>query len=107
VRALQKFATADRVAATWYSDSVFTIDLNLTDGKIHQVAVYCLDWDAKGERAERIDVLDASNNAILDTQIAGGFQNGRYLVWNLKGHVTLRIASFGHPNAVVSGVFFR
>jgi hypothetical protein len=105
VRALQRFATSDRVAAVWYSNSSFTIDVNLTDGNTHQVALYCLDWD--GGRVERIDVLDAGSNTVLDTQTAAGFQNGRYLVWNLKGHVTLRITNTGPSNAVVSGVFFR
>jgi hypothetical protein len=28
------------------SSTSFEIDVNITDGQSHQVAVYCLDWDA-------------------------------------------------------------
>ncbi|MDQ3704589.1 MAG: Ig-like domain-containing protein, partial [Chloroflexota bacterium] len=56
MRALQKAATSDRIAATWYSDTGFTIDLNLTDGQTHQIALYCLDWD-NGGRAQTIEIL--------------------------------------------------
>jgi uncharacterized repeat protein (TIGR01451 family) len=105
VRGLQKVAATDRIASGWYSWTNMTIDVNLTDGNTHQVALYCLDWDA-GARAERIDVLDAVSNAVLDTRTISGFQNGQYLVWNLKGHVKLNVTLTGGSNAVVSGVFF-
>ena len=45
------------------------------------------------------------------TSSSGGMlnasQNGWYLVWNLKGHVTLKVTLTGGVNAVVSGLFFR
>jgi uncharacterized repeat protein (TIGR01451 family) len=106
VRGLQKVAASDRIASGWYSFTNMTIDVNLTDGNTHQVALYCLDWDGGGARAERIDVLDAASNAVLDTRTISGFQNGQYLVWNLKGHVKLKITVTGGANAVVSGLFF-
>jgi len=58
-RALQKYAATDRIASGWYTFSSMTMDVNLTDGNMHQVALYCLDWDQNGTRAERVDVLDA------------------------------------------------
>jgi hypothetical protein len=107
VRALQKFAGTDRIASGWFTFANMSLDLNLTDGDTHQVALYCLDWDTGGARAERVDVLDASNDALLDTRTISGFQGGQYLVWNLKGHVTLKVTLTGGVNAVVSGLFFR
>ena len=106
IRGLQKFAAADRIASGWYTWSTMSIELNLMDGNTHQVALYCLDWDGGGARAERIDVLDAATNAVLDTRSISGFQGGRYLVWKLKGHVTLKVTLTGGPNAVISGLFF-
>jgi hypothetical protein len=106
VRALQKAAaSSDRIASGWYTFSSFTIDLNLTDSSAHQVALYCLDWDNAG-RTERIDILDASTSAVLDTRTLSNFQNGTSLVWSLKGHVTIRVTVTGGANAVVSGLFF-
>ena len=34
------------------------MDLNLTDGQAHQVALYLLDWDDNNGRSERIDVIE-------------------------------------------------
>ena len=104
VRALQKAAAADRIAATWYAGS-FTVDINLTDGKAHRLAAYFLDWDTTG-RSERIDVLDPATGAVLDTRTVSSFHTGTYLVWNLSGHVQLRITRLGGANAVLSGLFF-
>jgi uncharacterized membrane protein YwzB len=105
-RALQKYAAADRIASTWWAWSSFNIDVNITDGNTHQVALYCLDWDYDG-RGERIDVLDAASGSVLDSRAISGFTNGVYLVWNIGGHVSFRVTLTGPGNAVVSGVFFK
>src|SRR6185295_18637258 len=102
VRAMQRpLAATDRFAATWFNTTTFDIDVNLVDGLTHQVAVYSVDWDTTA-RAQRIDVLDASTGVVLDTRMISAFTAGRYLVWNLTGHVTLRVTKTGGDNAVVS-----
>jgi uncharacterized repeat protein (TIGR01451 family) len=98
-------STATRIAACWYTPGVMNIDLVFNDSNSHQLAIYLLDWDKLG-RAERIDILDSNNNP-LDTRMAAGFSGGQYLVWNLSGHVILRITNLGPAvNAVVGGLFF-
>ena len=104
-RALQKAAATDRIAATWYASSSFTVDINLNDGNIHRFGAYFLDWDSN-TRSERIDVVDAATGTVLNTQTVSAFHNGAYLVWNISGHVQLRITKLGGANAVLSGVFF-
>jgi carboxypeptidase family protein len=105
VRGLQKATNlADRIAATWYGSS-FSIDVNLTDGNTHKVALYVVDWDST-TRAETLEVHDAATNALLDTRTASAFHNGQYFVWNIQGHVTVRVILTGGANAVVSGLFF-
>ena len=106
VRALQKPASAtDRFAGCWYSASNFTVNLNLTDGLVHRVALYCVDWDTTA-RAETIEILDASNNAVLSSQSVSSFNGGQYLIWDLKGHLLIRLIRTGSFNAVLSGLFF-
>ncbi|MDQ3650902.1 MAG: hypothetical protein M3458_11645, partial [Acidobacteriota bacterium] len=105
-RALQKAAVNDRIAATWYSSTSFTIDVNLTDGRTHQIALYCLDWD-NGGRAQTIEILDAANNAVLDSRSISAFTQGQYVVWNLMGQVRIRVTRTAGPNAVVSGLLFH
>jgi hypothetical protein len=99
--------TNDRIAACWYSFSSFSVDLNFTDGKTHQVAVYLLDWDGYLGRMERVDVVDASNT-LLDTRTVGSFTGGQYLVWNLSGHVAIHFTnlSSSQTNAVMSAILF-
>jgi subtilisin-like proprotein convertase family protein len=105
-RALLKYASAtDRLASTYYSFSNFTIDVNFTDGLSHQVALYLLDWDS-GNRAESISIVDAATNAALDTRSAASFTAGRYLVWNVQGHVLIQMTLQGGSNALVNGIFF-
>jgi uncharacterized membrane protein YkoI len=103
-RALQKAAALDRVAAAWYG-SAFDVNLALTDGLPHRLAVYVVDWDGAG-RTQSIQVLDASSGTVLDSRTASGFSGGQYFVWNLTGRVTLRFRGVSGPNAVYSALFF-
>ena len=108
-RALQKATDptnpADHIAACWYSSGSFTIDVNVTDGQTYQLALYFLDWDQQN-RAEIVNILDPTTYTVLDTRSVTAFANGEYLVWNVRGHVTIQITNApGSANAVVSGVF--
>lgn len=105
VRALQKASASDRVAARWDSTSFLTIDLNLTDGASHQIAIYGLDWDGNN-RIQRIDVLDWASNVLLDSRTISSFNGGQYLVWNIKGRVKIIVNKLGGRSAVVSGLYF-
>jgi hypothetical protein len=105
-RALQKadLSATDRIAAAW-SGSQFTVDINLTDGLVHKVSIYAVDWDST-VRSERVDVLNAATGAILDSRTLSSFHNGTYLTWYLSGHVQLRFIKLAGANAVLSGLFF-
>jgi hypothetical protein len=105
-RALQQPGSPTaRIASTWYAATSFTVDVNITDGQTHQLALYLLDWDSRG-RSERVDILDPTTGAVLNSQTASGFANGEYLVWNISGHVQIRITNLAGDNAVLSGLFF-
>jgi hypothetical protein len=109
-RALQVPGGSNRVAGFWVCPSngagcSYNVDVNLTDGKAHQVGVYALDWD-NGGRAETISVDDALTGTPLNTQTVSSFQNGVYENWNISGHVTIVVTNTAGPNAVLSGVFF-
>jgi hypothetical protein len=106
VRALEKSgATADRMAATWYSAGQMNVDLNLKDGQTHRVALYMLDYEGAG-RSQRVEVIDAADGRVLDTRDVSDFVGGKYLVYDLRGNVRVRITNTGPVNAVLSGVFF-
>jgi uncharacterized repeat protein (TIGR01451 family) len=110
-RALQDVGSSNRIAACWYagtsSGQGFTINVNLTDGQSHQLALYLLDWDRYGGgRSEQVQILDATSGTVLNTQSVSTFGSGEYLVWNVSGDIQIRITStdsFG--SAVLSGLF--
>jgi hypothetical protein len=69
-RALQSATgTSQREATCDYSGSSFGLDLNLdlSDGATHQVALYMVDWDTTG-RAQTVQVTDAFTGTVLDTE---------------------------------------
>ncbi|MDB6054862.1 MAG: hypothetical protein JWN25_2385, partial [Verrucomicrobiales bacterium] len=106
VTAPQKPSPAiDRIASCWYSSNTFSVDLNIVDGKTHQVAFYCLDWTGT-DRDQKVEVVDAATGQVLDTRSISGFSGGKYLVWNISTHVTVRFTKNQGPNAVVQGIFF-
>jgi hypothetical protein len=104
-RGLDRPDGGDRLAACWYSHTAFTVDVTVTDGRDHAVALYVVDWNRAGA-GERIDVLDAATGAVLDTRTADAFGGGRYLVWTVRGAVRFRITNTGAENALLSALFF-
>lgn len=106
VRALQAApGSSSRVEACYYALTSFSFDLNLSDGNTHRVALYLADYDYMG-RPEQIQIINAATGAVLDTESVANFQSGRYLVWNMAGHVRITITLTGGNNAVASGIFF-
>jgi hypothetical protein len=105
-RAMQTSAgSSSRIAACLYSNTSFSLDVNLTDASVHRVALYLLDWDHT-TRVQTVTVTNANTGTVLDTRSVGNFHNGVYLVWNLSGHVKLTITNTANPNAVASGILF-
>src|SRR5439155_1422094 len=87
-RGLQTPGGTSRLAACWYSFTSFTVDVNLTDGQAHDLALYALDW-TNGGRSEQIQLSDADTGAVLDTQTVSPFGGGVYLQWKVSGHVVI------------------
>jgi hypothetical protein len=106
-RALQQGANgADRIAACWYAANALSISITVPDGQRYQLAVYLLDWDQL-QRAEDLRLLDSTTGKVLNTQTLTSFVNGVYLVWRVRGKLTLQVINHSGPiNAVISGLFF-
>ena len=98
-----------RIASNYNSfGHSFTINVNLSDGNTHRVALYLLDWDTFS-RAESITISDAVSGAVLNTQNFSNLHNGVWAVWNLKGNVVITVtntATSGDGATIVSGIFF-
>ncbi len=95
-----------RIASCYHSTTSFNINVNLTDGNTHRIALYLLDWDST-TRSETISILDAASNTVLNTETFSSFHNGDYAVWNVQGNVIIQVTRTAGANAVVSGIFFK
>jgi hypothetical protein len=110
-RALQEVNSNNRIAACWYAgtsmDQGFTVNVNITDGQTHQLALYLLDWDQYGGgRSEQVQLYDATTGTQLSAVTVSNFGPGKYLVWDISGDVQIRILSLDNfGSAVLSGLF--
>ena len=104
--ALWQPASDTRIAAQWFEHAPGSlyIDIHLTDGQAHRVALYAL--DRNGTPSETVDVVDDATGAVLDTESVSNFQDGEYLSWDLTGDVTLRVTGGSGSAPVASGLFF-
>ncbi len=99
-------SSSSRIASTWYTSTSFTINLNLTDGQTHQIALYLWDLENSG-RSETLSILNPATSAVLATKAMSSFGSGVYAVFNISGNVTLQVTFGGTGiNAVLSGLFF-
>jgi hypothetical protein len=103
--AVQRANSSDRLAACWYASSGFDLRVNISDSQTHKVSFYALDWDMNN-RAQSVQVLDASTGAVLHTTSLSSFQRGAYLSYDVKGSLIFRFTRIAGANAVISALFF-
>jgi hypothetical protein len=96
-----------RIASTYYSPTSFTFDINFSDVNKHELALYLWDLDGGNTRAETISILDANTNAVLTSKAMATFGGGVYVVFDIGGHVLVKVTLTGGPNALVNGLFFK
>jgi hypothetical protein len=95
-----------RIAACWYGATSFTVDVDITDGKAHDLALYFLDYQGGNGRAETVQLTNAATGALLGTETVSSFSNGVYLQWEITGNVLITFTKTAGANAVLSGLFF-
>ncbi len=102
---LKAASTTDRIAAAAQSTNALTVNLDMADTNTHRFAMYFLDWERTG-RVQRVEIIDAVTGAVLDTQTMSSFQEGKYLVWDIKGDVKVRLTHVSGGNANMQAFFF-
>ena len=103
--ALQVPGSSNRVAACWYSWTSFSINLDLTNGQTHNIALYACAYDDEA-RSEQIQITNAATGAVLDTETLSNFISGVYLQWKVSGNVVITVTKLTGPNALINAVFF-
>jgi hypothetical protein len=83
-----------------------TVDIQMDEGKSHQIALYFLDWEEAGRRVA-VEMFDLDSKRLLaPVQVVSDFANGKYLIYSYDAPVRFRINHVRGPNATLSGIFF-
>lgn len=89
---------------TWFSQSLIQFDLNLRDGREHQVALYFLSWQTP-DRQERVEVIDTVSGRVLAGRTISDFSDGVYQVWNVRGDIGIKVVRDSDAQCLVGGIF--
>jgi hypothetical protein len=100
-------ATA-RSTKVWQSYvKTLEFDVAMPASETHQVSLYFVDPDALNRSKSTLDVVDADSGKVLDTQKIADTLDGKYLVYQISGHVKLRLTTtISWIHASVAGLFF-
>lgn len=96
---------ASRILSRLITRDNMSVNLNFSDGRVHQVAVYVADTDTRNQRSEIVQIADPTTHQVLAQQQVSNFKNGKYVIFNVRGTVDLQIARVAGPSAVVNGIF--
>jgi hypothetical protein len=110
-RALQKPSNPkERMLARREHSLHEIVDVRIVGGP-RKIALYFCDFDRQN-RQMFVDVIDADTTDVLDSHILNNFPDGKYLIYEVDGHVQFRLTKFFYDHywnpgsAIVSGIFF-
>ena len=97
---------AARYAGCWWTWSTITINVNVTDGGTHRLALYALDWNKYGWNGT-YEIHDHVSQQVLSSQTLSNYGNGVYAIWAITGNVDVVVNHIvGSPNPPgLSGLF--
>src|SRR5439155_18886731 len=81
-----------------------TVDMDFTDVQTHRVSFYFVDFEPRSNRAQRVEVVDPTTGQVFNREDLYNFQGGKYLTYDLRGHVQIRITRLAGVDAVLSGI---
>jgi hypothetical protein len=83
-----------------------TVDVTVVGGRDYELALYCLDWDRQGRR-QTVDLFDLTTyKRLAPAQLVQDFLEGKYLIYQCRGSVRIRINQIRGDNAVLNALFF-
>lgn len=107
LRMLQIVDSTNRSANCWVHRFPFAFNLSFNDERIHQVAIYSVDYNRVGV-AYDIEIYDAVTGKALDQRRIENVSDGLYAVYNIRRQVVVKIVppADHQTNAEIYGLFF-
>ncbi len=104
VSALER-RSSGRIASALSASGPVSLGLDLSDGHVHRIDIYLLDWNGRSASSEKVSLLDASTGAVLSSETVSGYSSGKYAAFNISGNVTIKVTPVIGSVAAVSGFF--
>jgi alpha-L-rhamnosidase len=83
-----------------------TVDITVTGDREYNLAIYFVDWDRQ-DRRQSVDLFDpATYKRLAPSQLVQDFTEGKYLIYQCRGSVRIRINQIRGDNAVLNALFF-
>jgi subtilisin family serine protease len=94
------------------------LDFNFSDARSHRIALYMVDPDARGARAQRVDIQlvdrETGKARTVASQLVTNFSKGKYVVFNARQtdpnaavDVRVKITRVAGQSAVVNAAFIE
>jgi predicted phage tail protein len=91
------------IAAAWTAGQL-RLNLYVPRGAPRRVALYFVDWSRMGSSQE-ISIRDVKSGTNLDTRSLDEFANGKYVVYEVEGNISISIGA-SEGGAVLSAILF-
>lgn len=89
-----------------WGQATMYVDIRLKHARHYLLALYAVDFDRKG-RQETVDIYNSPSLVLAaPVQRISSFEKGKYLIFDCRDSVRLRINAVRGPDAVLSGIFF-
>jgi len=93
-----------RIQAIKVSPREIEIDIIITGGMTRKISLYMADFENFG-RSTKIEMYNADTREIILVDEIEKYEEGRYVTYEMCGHINVRLINISNPDVVLSGIF--
>jgi hypothetical protein len=97
--------SSGRIGSMLYAAGQLQVGVDLTDGKVHQVAFYIPDQNVYTSQYETVAAYNATTGALLSSQVVNSGTGGKYVVFNVTGNVAFTFTPVSGSYGAIGGFF--
>jgi hypothetical protein len=79
------------------------LDIVPPDNRVHRLALYAR--DETGTISQTVEVRAGGAGEMLDRRSMSNFSAGQYLIWDIRGQISIQISQIDGQNAAFGGIF--
>jgi glucose/arabinose dehydrogenase len=92
------------IASCIYDGSRLSIDLDLTDRKMHDLTLFFSEY-GPDSRIEKLQIFDADTEVLIHSATIGEFGTGYFYSLPVQGHLDIEVSKLDGGNAILNAIF--